>query len=456
MTRPVVFQSNGSVFTYTARTDPSPLIASPSTVPPTENRGSLQVVITVPPGGPYPVTSIAFNVDVGTTNALMQSADDLILPVPLDPNSDDDWQWALVTLSPSQTQFVLSPSDGNPIPLSDTAIVVEIANFITVQQPCSTTIQITETLSTTQKPTLTVTTFPEGFFFDTLGAWTEDGSTPVAEVANGTKVQLQWNSSADGSQVTIYMSGEDPVTPEDTGAWVSPALTEDTVFTVAAAADGIVLSSTVAVSVASPDITASSVTAGSATVNGALAANSVTTSGATVNGTMTTSSLITSSATVNGALTLIGSLSSTKQLLLPSDFSPGASGTLFAYQNYVSTTDGFVSTFNSGWINGNGANGPAFLGVISPLTALSCVGSESNPAPLLVPVPAGQTFQIAITLQDNPPAEAVPASPYFDFVSFGNGTVSTAPDDSVSSEQRARLRDLIDGKRGNAMSQVTR
>ncbi len=471
MTRPVVVNANGSVFTYTARTDPTPLIASPPTDPPSENKGALQIVMTVPPGGPYDVQSIAFTVDVGATNALMQSADDLDLPTPLDPNPDDDWSWAALTLSPTQTQFTLSPSDGNPIPLSGTAIVVEIANFITVEQPCSTIVQITETLSTsTEKPTLTVTTFPEGYFFDSLGAWTEDGSTPVAEIANNTPVQLQWNASSE-STITIYMSGQDPVTPENLGAWVSPPLSEDTVFTVAASTtDGIVLSSsTVAVTVSDPVIDASSVTvSGPLAVSGSTNVANITASSATVNGPLTVSgnvsagnvtatSLTTGSATVTGPLTVQNGWGAVQEL----QFSAPSQGDRYGSASYIPTADGFVSGWTSGWANASDSDeglltvGGYGIGNFTVFATGGPVDGALNDAQFFMPVIANQMFELAWGSLVGMPDDTSTLYVYMYYVPFGSGTANYQPPPPPPSALSERIRELF-AKRRERDSRSTR
>jgi len=385
MTRPVVVDTSSTYFSYNAQTDPLPLVASPATTPPdppVENNGALQIVITVPSGDSYAVKSIAFIVDVGTTNALMQNTDDLQLTPP-----DPTWSFDPVPLSPSQVQFTLMPKNGTRV-LTGTSLFIEIANFLTVQQACSTTVQINESI-TSPKPinpppngqgSLTITTFPDGFFFNSLGAFTLDGSAPVAEVANNTQVQLQWNSSAVGTTIWIYSSGNDPVEVPDIGSWTSDALTEDTVFTVSATQDGVVLTQSVAVTVASPEIIASSVT-------------------------------------VNGPLTLVGGMKPGGSITPPDNWQQ-LTNSCSATASYMPSVDGFLTIANKGWQSGR-TNGTVIVALLS-----GGIGYENTGGPFLVPFFAGQPIIIELTVNQSPLPSPFMLGVQMNCVLFGNGTVS--------------------------------
>jgi len=277
MTRAIVFEpnvANPTQFKYSAQTNPSALVSTPATAPQSPDN-SLEIVISIPASSDYTVKSIVF-----TATGLMQNADNLDLSV-YDPN-DNEWSF-----TNSGTTFTLSPAGG--FTLSNTVITVEIAGFVTPAEAGAAKVSITENLVSFPAGggALTIGIFPLGFFFDGLGAWvqTDNASVyaPVAEVANGTVVQLQWDSSAAESQISIYQSGVAGVaTPQNIGYWNSPKLTEDTVFTVAATQDGVTLTQSVAVTVSSPDIPARSLTA-----SGAVTAASITASTATINGPFT-------------------------------------------------------------------------------------------------------------------------------------------------------------------------
>lgn len=387
MTRPVVVDTTATTyFSYNAQTDPLPLIASPATTPPdppVENKGALGIVIGVPSSASYTVKSIAFIVDVGTTNALMQNTDDLQLTPP-----DPTWSFDPQVLSDSQVQFTLMPKNGAPVVLTGTSLFVEIANFLTVQQACSTTVQINESIKSSEPinppPTgqgsLTITTFPDGFFFNSLGAYTLDGSAPVAEVANNTQVQLQWSSSAIGTTIWIYSSGNDPVEVPDTGSWTSPALTEDTVFTVSATQDGVVLTQSVAVTVASPDITASSVT-------------------------------------VNGPLTLVGGMQPGGSVTPPNNWQQFGSSCQ-AIAVYMASVDGFLAISNNGWTSGK-QNGTVIVGMLS-----GGIGYKNSGGSLFVPFFAGQPIDIELTINQSTLPSPLILEVQINSILFGNGTIS--------------------------------
>jgi len=216
-------------------------------------------------------------------------------------------------------------------------VYVEIYDFQTVQVPSTSTVLVTETIGTGNPAftNLAVSTFPDGFFFDSLTVNTGSvgALVPVAQVVNGSGVTLTWNSSiVDTKKQTVYWSsptgGQQRATPTKLGEWSTPAdapLTSDTVFMVVVEAGGagdepMPAALATGVSVQNPAVVASSasvggaltagsatitdvVTAGSATVKGALGADSATVKGALTAGSATITDVVTAgSATLKGAL----------------------------------------------------------------------------------------------------------------------------------------------------------
>jgi hypothetical protein len=269
--------------TYAVYTDPMPLTVS---LPhETATMGRLQIVITNPTNAAISVSSITFGIPVGSGASLMQSTGNVETQV------SDTTNWSFTntsgTIKSGIASFALTPETGSSVSLAAGAsIALEIYDFPTIKAPATCNVSIKEIISGSAPGlgAFTITTFPYGFFFDSLTATVEQGSAypPVSQVANGTKVALVWNSSVvDTTAVTIYYSdphqGQQQVTPSKVGFWPGVALSADTVFTVvvtAAISGGqpITASLSTAVSVQNPDVVASSLAvSGAATVGGTLA-----------------------------------------------------------------------------------------------------------------------------------------------------------------------------------------
>jgi len=445
MKRSVIFEQNATSptqFKYSAQTNPSALVSTPATAPQSPDN-SLEIVISIPASSDYTVKSITF-----AATGLMQNADNLDLSV-YDPN-DNEWSF-----TNSGTTFTLSPAGG--FTLSNTVITVEIAGFVTPAEAGAAKVSITENLVSFPAGggALTIGIFPLGFFFDGLGAWVQDDSvyTPVAEVSNGTVVQLQWDSSASESQINIYQSGVAGfATPPDIGYWNSPPLTEDTVFTVAATQAGAPpLTQCVAVTVSNPDIPARSLTAtgavtagsvtggsisttgelsaGSADVTGALSGGSIVTTGTLSSGALTASSITTPGAlsagptTVTGAFTMIQGWGTPQQLPLPT-MSPatyGASGE----SCYIPTADGFVFASAGGWTF-TPKSGAVNLYVTNGIFTGSASGTPvpySTPQTFLFPVTANTQFQITMEIIGNSATSSMDVN-YFFYIPFGQGVAN--------------------------------
>jgi len=299
---------------YALQIDPAPFTVSI----PGQNPviGSLEFVVTNPTGSTINVTSVAFNLPVGSASDCITQTTSGILTA-----SNDTVNWNIVGPASPVTSgiatYTLQPASGNPFPLpAGASVVVQIFGFQTITVPGNSTISIKEITSTVSFASFIVTTFPTGFYFNSLSATVQSGSSlvPAAQIKTGSTVTLTWNSSVvDTSAFTIYYSnaasGQQTAKPSDVGEWTSPALSSDTIFTVAVtiSAEGgqpLTAALTTGISVQNPSLVAAAITTGTASitgaasVGGALTANAISSTGITVNG-----GLSSGSATVSGAVT---------------------------------------------------------------------------------------------------------------------------------------------------------
>jgi hypothetical protein len=265
--------------TYALQLNPAPLTVSISGRDPI--LGSLQFVVTNPAASPVSVTSVAFTIQVGTASSNLTPS---TATIGTSVSNNTDWQvqspGAPITSGPAT--YTLAPRTGSAAVINAGAsVVVEIFDFPTVEDPGSTVITVKETISNTIALTsFQVTTFPSGFFFNSLIATAKTGSQllPVAQVVAGATVTLIWNSSVVSlASFVIYYSsasqGQQTASPTDTGSWTSPPLTSDTVFTVVvtvSVADGEPLTAamTTGISVQNPALIAASIAAGQAAISG--------------------------------------------------------------------------------------------------------------------------------------------------------------------------------------------
>lgn len=255
---------------YAPQINPSPLTVG-------SGNGSLEIVITNPSKDAITVKYVEFIIKVAgdhkvppypDSTALTTTTADIKRVV-----SDPSW-----TVEPPQTvvthgqaHYKLKPLAGpsREIPAGG-AVVVQIYDFPINVVAGTSTIQIKEdTDKGIALPTFTVTTFPWGFAFSDLTANVPDGGgwKPVAQVEKGKSVTLFWHGSVlDISSYTIYYSdsqGQKTCTPKKFGEWTSPALAEDTVFTLGVLTNNNVgeplqASMSIAVAVSQPDMVANS------------------------------------------------------------------------------------------------------------------------------------------------------------------------------------------------------
>jgi hypothetical protein len=304
--------------TYAPRVDPAPLTVS---VPGRDaTLGSLVVVITNGTVDDLDVASVTFTVVVGTPGKEGSPLMPTTKGVNVEVSDTTTWSFngPAAPVTSGTADFVLAPVSGSTAKLAAGASVyVEIYGFETMQTPGTSTVTVAEAIGTSDPEftSFSISTFPAGFFFDSLIPTVQVASAlvPVAQVTNGSTVTLTWNSSlSDIKNQTVYYSsataGQQKATPSVLGEWNSPPLTSDTVFAVAVVAQGVggeplTAALVTEVSVQNPALVASSLTAGqvtstgAASVGGLLTANGVVATGLTVNG-----AVVANGVTVNGAL----------------------------------------------------------------------------------------------------------------------------------------------------------
>jgi len=443
--------------TYAPRVHPAPLTVSVPGRDPT--LGSLVVVITNQTPAPIAVAAVTFTITVGQPG---------VQGTPLMPTTagshalvSDTTTWSLAwpqqPITSGTVDCALTPQTGNTATLAAGASVyVEIYDFQTVQVPSTSTVLVTETIGTGNPAftNLAVSTFPDGFFFDSLTVNTGSvgALVPVAQVVNGSGVTLTWNSSiVDTKKQTVYWSsptgGQQRATPTKLGEWSTPAdapLTSDTVFMVVVEAGGagdepMPAALATGVSVQNPAVVASSasvggaltagsatitdvVTAGSATLKGALGADSATVKGAlgadsaTVKGALTagsatiTDAVTAGSATVNGAVQ-VGSLTAgTATVTSNVDFHGarvsllGAAQTIPSLGTYTAKTDSLVIATaqipqmvppsNRGFYV-TGQTGATTVIAVGGAWSSIGAGNISVGGSFVLPVAAGQQFTLA-------------------------------------------------------------
>lgn len=452
-----VFQDTDSTtqLSYALQINPAPFTVSIPDVAPVT--GSLEFIITNPTNSAVTVTSVTFTLTVGTdSDCITQSTSGILSSV------NDTVNW-LVTGPPSpvtngSATYTLSPKTGTPYPLpAGASVVVQIFGFQTLPIPGNSTLDIKELIVSLPPAycSFIVSTFPTGFYFNGLAATVQSGSSllPVAQVNAGSSVTLSWNSSVvDADAFTIYYSdavhGQQTEHPADIGEWISPALSNDTVFTVAVtiSAQGgqpLTAAMSTSVSVQNPSLVAAGITTGTATVTGAasiggtLSANAITATGATVNGTVAADALSANSATISGLLNTSGLSASTATIsgnISAQNVSAGGTLTVEGVstfngeavagstvsmmhswvtinmeQTYTADTDGFVvgvvgypteaytlcGTQICGYMNG-GCMMVATGGNLVFSNGQNGFNSWGSPNSLTMPVPKGNTFMLHV------------------------------------------------------------
>jgi hypothetical protein len=321
---------SATTLTYAPRVDPAPLTVS---VPGREVKlGSLIVVITNETPDDVAIASVTFTIVVGQPGKEGSPLTPTTKGVKTEVSDTTTWSFTgpSSVIASGTADYVLAPATGGSATLpAGESLYVQIYDFQTVTTPSTSTITIEEALAGVdpQFTSFSVSTFPDGFFFDSLIPTVQSGSAlvPVAQVMNGSTVTLTWNSSVvDVKAQTVYYSsasaGQQTANPSVLGEWTSPPLTSDTVFAVSVVAQStggepLTAALQTEVAVQNPALVAGSITTGTATVTGnetiggSLTANGITATGVEVNGSLTANgasvsgALRAGSATVNGPLT---------------------------------------------------------------------------------------------------------------------------------------------------------
>jgi hypothetical protein len=412
-----------TTLTYAPRVDPAPLTVSVPGRDPT--LGALVVVITNGTPDDVDVSKVTFTIVVGDPG----SEGPPLTPTTTDVKTlvSDTTTWTFTgpssVVTSGTADYVLSPATGTTATLAaGDSLYVEIYDFQTVPLPNTSTVKVKEEIGGVDPvfTTFAVSTFPDGFFFDSLTVNVPSGSglVPVAQVASGTGITLTWNSSVvDTANQTVFWSsatgGQQQATPETLGEWSTPPaspLTSDTVFLVVVTAEGsgdepLTASLATSVSVQNPTIVAASITAGSASVTGALQAGSATVSAgltagsARIDGGLGAGSVTAASASLSGALsagsvsTGSGTFASGLQATQATVSVLGALSTLDSKGGtYLAHTDvlviGTIAATGGapgvGWIEGR------TLGETVAVPGVR-TSSEWSPGSFLLPVPAGQS-----------------------------------------------------------------
>ncbi len=280
--------------TYAPFVNPAPLTTSAPRRDPT--LGSLVVAVTNNTAEDLEVKKVTFTLVVGkpgSSGAPLMSG----LPSSFDASSES-WEFGGPPsgFTEGVAEYVLTPKSGVKLAAGE-SVLIELAEFPTVEAPDAAVVTIEENIGGAKSSTtLSVPTFPGGFFFDGLIATVKGASEhiPVAQVESGSKVVLLWNTSVSVDDQLVRFSnaaeGQKKQKPTESGRWTSPELTADTVFSVAitqTGGNGETLPAALSVSVAvkDPALIAASlqatgkVEAGSAKVDGKIEA-----AGAKLNG----------------------------------------------------------------------------------------------------------------------------------------------------------------------------
>ena len=367
--------------TYVPMVNPTPLSVSTEELDPV--LASLEVVITNATAKPIVVSEIDIDIPVGApvTQTLTQSTAGVqfattsevwVLRGPASPVTDGIATYSLTPADGQGPSISVGPGD---------VIVVQIYQIETNDAPGTATIGIQETLGdgTVGSTSFRVTTFPAGFYFNslTVAALSQSDYVAVAQVPLGTNVKLFWNASVvEVGSVKICQStaaGQKEYTPATLGEWSPPTPPLlDTVFTVrvttTATPGGVPLTASLStsVSVQTPELVASTLTVnGKSTLSGAVTAGPIA-SGAIVAPEMTLSGALTAASvstgtlgasgdsilngvTANGPLTVNAPLTATQNLIAASALVNGAftAAGLSSLNGGVNATGGPVGMFTA-------------------------------------------------------------------------------------------------------------
>lgn len=456
--------------TYSPLVNPAPLTASSPGFDPV--LGSLEIVITNQTGATVQVAEIDFNIQVGSGASLTPTTANVQYTL------SDTATWSVSGPSSPVTDgiatYSIMPAQGLSAPLeSGASLVLQIYDFATNTTPGTTTIGIQEITESTGDTSFQVTTFPVGFYFNSLTVTALQGSSyvVVAQVPLNNAVTLFWNTSVvDAGAVTVFQStvdGQQSFTPTFIGEWETPSgLQTDTIFTVqiitTATPGGVPLiaSLSAAIAVQNPMLVGSSLTVnGGSQLLGSVGSGDLTSSSITTPGVMNSGSVTTGTLTATGDagftnvgvsadLVVLGNLNPyTLNVSAMATFSGGISGSggtvsligspqSISPGNYTAPTDGFVLGY-VGFPNANpdpscicwiyGTTGDATVGALGGNVGYFNSdwdkGQASNQGSFLLPVGKGATWGVTAVQGQGMQAQA----PYaFYWIPVGAGSVSQA------------------------------
>jgi hypothetical protein len=457
--------ASDTLLAYSLMTTPSPVQVSPQSGPPSV--ASLTFVVSCPLAlGEATVKQITFNLPVGTDSGSLTNTGGGISPS-VSSSGPDTWQ---IGAGAAPGSFVLTPGSGQTGIVDAQGLTVALTGIQVSPVVGTAQLRIVEQAHAGEHPLQTRVTeiavpkFPYGFYAGNFAA-----SAPL--VAHGGTVTLTWVGSVNAAYTLFWGTGSQVVS--NVRAWTSPALNDTTSFIleVVAQQDGQTVKQyfSTTVIVANPDITATSLrvlttsalqgalTVGAAgspadlTVNGTataatLAGSSLNVSGAgsvaalTVSGTASVGTVQAGTVSANNAKLVAATLNSltvrsgaVSMIGQAQGITPGS---WESPKGYVAPTDGYaIGVIGYPSSNTDGCMAWA-LGRTGSVTMMATGGNVgffgwgwtdamgSNPNSFALPVPAGNSFYVAI--KQGTDGQQSDAPYWFYWIPVGSGNVSQA------------------------------
>ena len=420
--------TGNTVLTYLPQVDPAPLSASITSD--TSVVGSLEITISNQTTQPCTITLIEFALPMGSGAGSLGTTSAGTLTAITAASDATGWQFSgpSSVVTNGSAGYTLGPSSGTSVSLASGAyITVQIYEIPIATTPGVATVQITENVQASTPPnsgSFPVSVYPPGFYFDSLTANKSAGSglVEVAQVKNGEKVTLTWNSSVvDTASTMIYYSdpknGQRTASPTGPGTFTVPHfLVADTVFTVVVSVGGdgtdqMTASQTLTVSVQNPNVFANAINVGpvvNANQTGMLAAQQI----------IVTDALLGGNASMH--------------LMAVARYQSLSAGT------YTAPTDGFAIGIvngsigpapSSAFITGSCgpvemvASGGQAVNQVTNTTGTVAVGTTAVGTSFILPVPANKPFTLAV---NQSAANATPAPTEFWWMPLGTGPATSA------------------------------
>ncbi|HEY6927240.1 MAG TPA: hypothetical protein VI653_27435 [Steroidobacteraceae bacterium] len=257
-------QTSTTLLTYALTSAPAPLQVSPATGAPSTS--TLSIVASAPVGSSVTVSRVTLVLPIGdptdpdSTDLTEQSPD---VPRAVDSTGT---AWDVILGTDSGT-YLITPPNGSQT-LSSDGLTITVTGIVVSPIVGTATVVLLELANDGSGPNQTgtqtfgVPKFPYGFFAGNFVA-----SAPI--VTNGQTVTLTWNGS---SQATYtLMAGSNPaVNVSNVNSYVSPPLTQTTVFilsvTAQTAGQSVTLYFTLTVVVSDPNLIANALTVNGPTI----------------------------------------------------------------------------------------------------------------------------------------------------------------------------------------------